>query len=434
ASSRELKRLDSVSRSPLYANFGETLTGLPTIRAYREQDRFIRNNDTSTNANNSPYFLLLTAQRWLGLRLEILGGLLVFFAALFGILAKSTIDPGLLGLSLSYALQVTQILNWCIRQFTETEIAMNAVERVEHYGFHIEVEAEAVVEGNRPEKGWPVKGDIEFKGVEMRYAPELPLVLKGVSFVIGDGEKVGVVGRTGSGKSSLMQALFRMVEPCGGEIVVDKISSQTIGLRDLRSRLAIIPQDPILFSGTFRTNLDPFNEHTDADLWDAITRSGLKSKVAEPDAGGLEGKVTDGGENLSVGQRQLLCLARAMLRKPKVLIMDEATANVDYETDALIQKALREDFATATVLTIAHRLNTIMDYDKVMVMDAGKIAELDSPANLLDRPDSKFRAMVAETGASNFEVLRAIARGEGQAVEVVASSSVDVVGEGEVKV
>ncbi|KAI8838941.1 P-loop containing nucleoside triphosphate hydrolase protein [Chytridium lagenaria] len=414
ATSRELKRLDSVSRSPLYANFGET-SRVSTIRAYREQNRFITNNDRATDANNSPYFLLLTAQRWLGLRLEILGGLLVFFASLFGILAKGSIDPGLLGLSLSYALQVTMILNWCIRQFTETEIAMNAVERVEHYGFGIDVEADAVIESNRPPKGWPSKGAIEFKDVEMRYAPGLPLVLKGVSFAIADGEKVGVVGRTGSGKSSLMQALFRMVEPAAGEIVVDGISSQTIGLSDLRSGLAIIPQDPVLFSGTFRTNLDPFSEHSDADLWDAITRSGLKSKVTEDGGEGLDGKVSDGGENLSVGQRQLLCLARAMLRKPKVLIMDEATANVDYETDALIQKALREDFAEATVLTIAHRLNTIIDYDRVMVMDAGRISEYDSPSNLLDRPDSKFRAMVAETGASNFEVLRAIARGEGNA-------------------
>ncbi|KAJ3116514.1 hypothetical protein HDU96_009500 [Phlyctochytrium bullatum] len=420
ATSRELKRLDSVSRSPLYANFGETLTGLPTIRAYREQNRFISNNDRATDGNNSPYFLLVSSQRWLGLRLEILGGVLVFFAGLFGIIARSTIDPALLGLSLSYALQVTQILNWCIRQFTETEVAMNAVERVEHYGFRIDVEADAVIPHNRPPKEWPVNGEIEFKNVEMKYAPELPLVLKGVSFAIKDGQKIGVVGRTGSGKSSLMQALFRMVEPSSGEIVIDGVSSQTIGLRDLRSKLAIIPQDPVLFSGTFRTNLDPFNEYADADLWDALARSGLKSKVAEEGAGGLEGRVTDGGENLSVGQRQLLCLARAMLRKPKVLIMDEATANVDYETDALIQKALREDFAHATVLTIAHRLNTIIDYDRVLVMDAGQISEYDSPANLLDRADSKFRAMVAETGASNFEMLKAIAHGQGQSSSAAA--------------
>ncbi|KAJ3190722.1 hypothetical protein HK101_008433 [Irineochytrium annulatum] len=430
--SRELKRLDSTTRSPLYANFGETLTGLPTIRAYREQDRFIKNNDVSTDTNNMPYYMLLTAQRWLGLRLETLGAILVFFAATFGILAKGSISPALVGLSLSYALQVTQILNWCIRQFTDTEIAMNAVERVQHYGYEVEVEADAINPNNRTPEGWPAKGTISFKGVEMQYGPDLPLVLKGVDFDIRDREKVGVVGRTGSGKSSLMQSLFRMVEISSGSIVVDGINVHEIGLRDLRVGLAIIPQDPVLFSGSYRTNLDPFDEYEDADLWDALARAGLKSKVVDTD-GGLDGKVTDGGENISVGQRQLLCLARAMLKKPRIIIMDEATANVDYETDALIQKALRDDFKDATVLTIAHRLNTIIDYDRVMVLDAGKIVEFDSPANLLDT-DSRFKGMLAETGAANFELLKALANGQGSAEDVIAvatagaSGSVDVLG------
>ncbi|KAJ3291659.1 hypothetical protein HDU79_002170 [Rhizoclosmatium sp. JEL0117] len=391
STSRELKRLDSISRSPLYANFGATLVGLPTIRAYGEQDRFIVRTDKAINENNSPYYCLLMAQRWLSLRLESFGAVLVLAAAIFGVVANGSITPSLLGLSLSYALQVTSTLSWCIRQFTETEVAMNAVERVKYYAEEVEVEAAAIIEDSRPPKGWPSTGNIDISNLEMRYAPGLPLVVKGVSFKIEDKQKVGIVGRTGSGKSSLMQALYRMVEPCGGTITVDGIDTSKIGLTDLRKGLAIIPQDPVLFTA-----------------WDAIARSGLKGKVSESEKG-LDGPVEEGGENLSVGQRQLVCLARAMVKKPKILIMDEATANVDYDTDSLIQRSLREDFGNSTVLTIAHRLNTIIDYDRVLVLDAGIIAEYDSPKNLLANQNSKFSKMVAETGANNAEMLKGIA-------------------------
>ncbi|KAJ3321041.1 hypothetical protein HDU76_000167 [Blyttiomyces sp. JEL0837] len=424
ASSRELKRLDSVSRSPLYANFGETLTGLPTIRAYRESGSFILNNDKATDANNSPYYLLFTAQRWLGFRLETLGAFLVFFAATFGIVAgKGNLSPSLLGLSLSYALQVTNILNWCVRQFTDTEIAMNAVERVDHLAHKISIEAEPILAHSRPPPGWPKTGNITFTNVSMRYSKDLPLVLKNVTFQINNKQKIGIVGRTGSGKSSLMQVLFRMFEPSSGYLTIDGIDTQSIGLKDLRSGLAIIPQDPVLFSGSFRTNLDPFGEYTDNDLWDALSRSGLKSKVAES-GGGLDSKVTDGGENLSVGQRQLLCLSRAMLKKPRILIMDEATANVDFETDALIQKAIRDDFRDATVLTIAHRLNTIIDYDRVLVMEEGRVVEFDKPGVLLGDEGSRFKGMVDETGVANAEMLKALA------VEALAVSQNKAVGVG----
>ncbi|KAI9339972.1 P-loop containing nucleoside triphosphate hydrolase protein [Obelidium mucronatum] len=411
STSRELKRLDSISRSPLYANFGSTLTGLATIRAYGEQDRFIIRTDNAINENNSPYYCLIMAQRWLSIRLESLGAFLVLAAAIFGVVAKGSISPALLGLSLSYALQVTSTLSWCIRQFTETEVAMNAVERVKYYAEQTAVEADAILPDSRPPKDWPSTGSISFTDLQMKYAPELPLVVKGVTFAITDKQKVGIVGRTGSGKSSLMQALFRMVEPCGGTIIIDGVDISKIGLADLRNGLAIIPQDPILFTGTFRSNLDPFSEHSDAELWDAVTRSGLKSKVSESEKG-LDASVDDGGENLSVGQRQLVCLARAIVKKPKILIMDEATANVDYDTDSLIQRSLREDFADATVLTIAHRLNTIIDYDRVLVLDAGVIAEYDSPKALLSNADSKFSKMVAETGASNAELLKEIANNQ----------------------
>ncbi|KAI8621186.1 P-loop containing nucleoside triphosphate hydrolase protein [Chytriomyces sp. MP71] len=407
--SRELKRLDSTSRSPLYANFGATLLGLPTIRAYGEQSRFIRNNDAATNANNSPYWLLAVSQMWLSVRLQFLGALLVFFAAMFGVLGSTTISAAILGLQLTYALQVTQILNQFVSQFTNIEIAMNAVERVNHFANHVDTEGAAIIESHRPPKGWPGNGSVSFKNVTMRYSADQPLVIKGVSFDISDKQKVGVVGRTGSGKSSLMQVLFRMVEPESGEVIVDGINTKSLGLTDLRSRLAIIPQDPVLFSGTFRSNLDPFNEHTDSEVWDAVTRAGLKNKVSE--SHGLEGFIQDGGDNLSVGQRQLLCLARAMLKKPKILVMDEATANVDYETDAFIQAALRTDFQNSTILTIAHRLNTIIDYDRVLVLDAGLVAEFDSPLALLTDTSSKFYSMVAETGSSNLDLLKSMTQG-----------------------
>ncbi|KAJ3033620.1 hypothetical protein HDV00_006018 [Rhizophlyctis rosea] len=416
--SRELKRIDSLTRSPLYAHVGETLTGLPTIRAYRDQNRFISLNDGMIDTNNSPYYLLVTAQRWLSVRLETLGSLLVFCAAAFGLASRTNenISTALVGLSLSYALQVTQTLNFCVRQFTDTEVAMNAVERVEEYAYRLNVEdtyGPRVVEGKSVEEvkasGWPRTGSIVAEDVVMRYAPDLPEVLKNVSFIIRNGEKVGVVGRTGSGKSSLMVALFRLVELEGGVIEIDGVDAASIPLKELRSGLSIIPQDPVVFSGTVRSNLDPFNVHEDSAIWDALERAGIKERVVK-EGKGLEMPISEGGENLSVGQRQLLCLARAMLKKPNILVLDEATANIDYETDAVIQKVLRSDFDGVTVVTIAHRLNTIIDYDRVMVLSAGEILEYDSPKNLLKLEGGKFKAMVDETGPVNADLLKSLAK------------------------
>ncbi|KAJ3028172.1 UNVERIFIED_CONTAM: hypothetical protein HDU68_002318 [Siphonaria sp. JEL0065] len=408
---RELKRLDSTTKSPLYANFGETILGISTIRAYSDEDRFIDRNDLVTDVTNAPYYLLVTCQNWLSIRLQFIGSALVLLASMFGVFS-STITPSLFGLCLSYSLTVTQTLAMAVQNFTQTEIAMNSVERVEHYAFRLDSEGDAINPDKRPPTSpqpWPQKGEIEFKNVTMRYAPALPFVLNNVSFKIHDGEKVGIVGRTGSGKSSLMQVLFRMTEPEeGSTMIIDGLETSRaggLGLLDIRTALAIIPQDPVVFSGSFRSNMDPFNQHTDDELWDALTRAGLKAKVLKNE-GKLEAIVEAGGENLSVGERQLLCLSRAMLKTPKILIMDEATANVDYETDAMIQKALREDFKDATVLTIAHRLNTIMDYDRVMVLDKGELTEFDSPRNLLANEGSMFSALVAQTGEQNAEALK----------------------------
>ncbi|ORY46466.1 hypothetical protein BCR33DRAFT_753523 [Rhizoclosmatium globosum] len=381
---REIKRLSSTARSPWFNNFGESIVGISTIRAYGDQKRFIERNDTAMDVSNSPNFYLTTGGSWLSIRLQLIGSALVL-----------VLSATLFGLCLTYSLTITQTLSMMVQQFTACELAMNSAERVEHYAYRVEVENDGQ---HKPPSNWPEKGTIEFKEVTMRYAPHLPVVLDTVSFDIRNKEKVGIVGRTGSGKSSLTQAIFR-IATTEGLIKIDGIDINSVSLKDLR----LI--SPSFLSGTFRFNMDPVGEYSDADLWNALDRAGMKKKVNSLE-GKLDATVQANGDNLSVGERQLLCLARAMLKKPKVLIMDEATANVDYETDAAIGKALREDFQDSTVLTIAHRLNTVMDYDRILVLDAGKVAEFDSPRNLVANEDTIFYNLVAQTGESNAAVLK----------------------------
>ncbi|KAF9104630.1 hypothetical protein BGX29_001523 [Mortierella sp. GBA35] len=426
SSSREIKRIDSILRSSLYAHFAETLSGLATIRAYREQKRFIGRNAYFIDLENRPYFISYSIQRWLGVRIETIANTLVFCTSLLGVCGRFDIDAATIGLVLSYSMSVTGTFNWCVRQFAEVENNMNAVERLYYYSEELTVEADAVIPDNRPSDSWPSTGGISIRNLDMRYRPELPLVLRNLSLDIKGGEKIGVVGRTGAGKSSIMMALFRLVEPSAGTMEIDGVDICKIGLFDLRTRLAIIPQDPVLFSGTIRSNLDPFEKRTDQELWEVLERSDLKTYVTSCE-GGLDSQVTEFGENLSVGQRQLLCLARAMLTRARVIIMDEATASVDVATDVMLQKAIRVDFAQSTVLTIAHRLNTVIDYSRVLVLDHGEIKEFDTPANLLSRPDSVFSSMVDETGPANSALLRqlanAAAAGNAIAVEEVLGAS-----------
>ncbi|KAF9181719.1 hypothetical protein BGZ50_005356 [Haplosporangium sp. Z 11] len=419
SSSRELKRLDSILRSSLYAHFSETLSGLATIRAYRVQERFIGRNAYFIDLENRPYFTSFAIQRWLGVRLETIANTLVFCTSLLGVCGRYQIGASTIGLVLSYSMSVTGTFNWCVRQYAEVENNMNAVERLHHYANELQVEADAIIPDNRPAASWPSAGAISIRNLEMRYRPELPSVLHNLSLDIKGGEKIGVVGRTGAGKSSIMMALFRLVEPSKGTMEIDGVDISKIGLHDLRTRLAIIPQDPVLFSGTIRSNLDPFEKRSDQELWEVLERSDLKSYVQSCE-GGLDSQVTEFGENLSVGQRQLLCLARAMLTHAKVIIMDEATASVDVATDVMLQKAIRVDFANSTVLTIAHRLNTVIDYTRVLVLDHGEIKEFDTPANLLSRPDSVFSSMVEETGPMNAALLRSLATAaaEGNTLDV----------------
>ncbi|XP_060581167.1 multidrug resistance-associated protein 1-like isoform X5 [Ruditapes philippinarum] len=396
ATSRQLKRLESVSRSPIYSHFGETVTGVTTVRAYRQQERFIETSDNKVDDNLECHYPTIISNRWLAIRLEFVGNCILFFAALFAVIARNDLSPGIVGLSITYALNVTQTLNWMVRMTTELETNIVAVERVKEYS-ETPTEAAWEVEDKRPSENWPEKGEVKFVDYGTRYREGLDLVIKGIDCTVKPGEKVGIVGRTGAGKSSLTLALFRIIEPAQGHIIIDGVNIGEIGLHDLRSKLTIIPQEPVLFSGTLRMNLDPFDEHTDDAVWTALEHAHLKAFVAELPTK-LEHECTEGGENLSVGQRQLVCLARALLRKTKILILDEATAAVDLETDDLIQHTIRTEFSDATVLTIAHRLNTIMDYTRVMVLDQGKIKEFQSPQELLQDKDSIFYGMAADAG------------------------------------
>lgn len=380
-SSREVKRLESISRSPVFAHFAESLAGAQVIRAFEAEDRFAHENILRFEGNQRAFFTMISLNRWLGTRLEFLGAIIVFAATAFAFVSHASGGPfsaGLAGVSITYALMVSGGLNWAVRMVSEVESNMNAVERVTHYA---QVQAERW-DGVIPPDDWPSQGAIQIDDLHFAYRPHLPPVLKGISCAIGAGEKVGVIGRTGAGKSSLMLALFRIVEPTSGRILIDGVDTTTLELASLRSRIAIIPQDPVLFSGTIRDNIDPFHQSSDAELEDALARAHLASFLATL-PGGLQASVKEGGANFSVGQKQLLCLARALLKRANILIMDEATASVDFETDAAIQQTIRREFRHATVITIAHRLNTILDCDRVFVLEAGKIVQMDSPRRVL---------------------------------------------------
>ncbi|KAI0009038.1 P-loop containing nucleoside triphosphate hydrolase protein, partial [Xylariaceae sp. FL0662B] len=429
--SRDLKRLESVNRSPLFQQFGETLSGVTTIRAYGDERRFIRDNLSRINTQSRPFIFLWAANRWLAFRTDLLGDFVSFFAGVFVILSLGKIDAGSAGLSLSYAIGFSENILWLIRLYAVNEQNMNSVERIKEY---LDVEQEAApITKNRPPHNWPAHGAVEFIGYSTRYRKELDLVLKNVTFNILPGEKVGIVGRTGAGKSSLTLAVFRALEAESGRILIDDVDIGMIGLQDLREAITIVPQDPTLFTGTIRTNLDPFNLYTDEEVFTALRKVQLIGPNETPitqgllpstPTGGLENSqeasvpaspiaanknifldlsspVAESGTNLSQGQRQLLCLARAMLKNPRVLVMDEATASIDYATDSKIQGTIRQ--LTSTIITIAHRLATIVDYDKVLVLDHGEVVEYDHPYELLTKEDGSFRSMCEMSG--DMEVL-----------------------------
>ncbi|KAF9404358.1 Multidrug resistance-associated protein 1, partial [Podila epigama] len=429
-SNRALKRIDSVSKSPIYQHFSETLAGVTTIRALGANGRFIDDNAKKADLSASAYFVWAASNRWLQIRLESLGAVIVLAAALFAVLSRNSLATGSVGLALSYAMSVTIDITWLLRSYCDLQNQLVAVERLDEYS-RKNPEAPAETDVKLPEN-WPNEGRVEFRNYSTRYRQGLDLVVKNVSFEVQPAEKVGIVGRTGAGKSSLTLALFRIVEAAnshwakashngsdadadpskkhkiadlekveieedGGSIWIDGVDISTVGLKYLRQHLAIIPQDPTLFVGTIRENLDPFDELQDAELWEALERAHLKEHISSL-AGGLSFKVSQNGDNFSVGQRSLICLARALLRKTKILVMDEATAAVDVETDELIQKTIRKEFKDRTILTIAHRIKTVMDSDKILVLEKGRVEEFESPQTLFQRPGSLFYSLAEQAG------------------------------------
>ncbi|XP_055958232.1 ATP-binding cassette sub-family C member 3-like [Patella vulgata] len=385
--SRQLKRLESVTKSPIYSHFGESIQGSLNIRAYEARERFVKDSRSLIDKNQIYYFAGISANRWLGIWIEFISSCVVFAAALFSLLSPGA-TGGSLGLSVTYALQITSSLKWLVRTLSDLETNIVSVERVKEYS-ELKSEGSWMNRHNRPPVDWPEAGNIQFQLYSTRYRPGLDLVLKIISCDIKPGEKIGIVGRTGAGKSSFVLALFRLVESVAGSIYIDDRRIDDMGLHDLRSKLTILPQDPVLFAGSLRMNLDPFGCYNDEDIWTALTLAHLKVYVKSL-PGGLSYDCGEGGQNFSVGQRQLVCLARALLRKTKVLILDEATAAVDLMTDNLIQETVRSEFKDCTILTVAHRINTIMDYDRVMVLGGGKIIEFDKPAILLQDEESSF--------------------------------------------
>ncbi|OCT92610.1 hypothetical protein XELAEV_18015666mg [Xenopus laevis] len=404
--SRDIKRLESTTRSPVFSHLSSSLQGLWTIRAFRAEKRFQDLFDAQQDLHSEAWFLFLTTSRWLAVRLDAICAVFVMAIAFGSIILAENLDAGQVGLALSYGITIMGTFQWGVRQSAEVENLMISVERVMEY---TQLEKEAKWESkNPPPTDWPTKGMITFENVNFSYSLDGPLVLRHLNASIRPKEKVGIVGRTGAGKSSLISALFRLAEP-EGKIWIDKYLTSELGLHDLRKKMSIIPQEPVLFTGTMRKNLDPFDEHADEELWAVLEEVQLKEAVDEL-PGKIETQLSESGSNFSVGQRQLVCLARAILRRNRILIIDEATANVDPRTDELIQKTIREKFAECTVLTIAHRLNTIIDSDKIMVLDSGSVKEYDEPYVLLQNKESLFYKMVQQVGKAEATTLNEAAK------------------------
>ncbi|PVD36248.1 hypothetical protein C0Q70_03226 [Pomacea canaliculata] len=396
ATSRQLRRLDAKFRSPIYSHFSETLQGCSVVRAFGAQLRFVEEAERRIDENTHFRFYLYGGNRWLGFRLSFLGAVVVLTTSLMAVATRQSESAGLMGLAFLYSLEITGIMDFFVGSWSTLESDMVSVERVKEYT-DLGVEAPWEISAHKPPDSWPEHGDVKIDDIALRYRDGLDLVLDGVSVHVSSKEKVGIVGRTGAGKSSLTTALFRLVELARGKVYIDDRDTSLMGLHDLRSGLAILPQDPVIFAGSLRSNLDPFSQYNDQEVWTALEHAHLKTFVTcLPD--GLEYDCGEGGTNLSMGQRQLVCLARTLLRKNKVLVLDEATAAVDMETDELIQQTLRTQFAACTILTIAHRLNTIMDYDKILVLDKGQVMAFDTPQHLLQDSNSIFYKMVESAG------------------------------------
>jgi ATP-binding cassette subfamily C (CFTR/MRP) protein 5 len=435
---RSLKRLESIARSPLAAVMNESLGGLPTIRAYGAAAMYRQRHSAALADADRTMHSRRCMQRWFGIRIDGLSTSIVFMTCLVIVLmatnmSRDELDGAIpfFGISLAYAMAISGATSFFTQMLSEIVSMFSSVERIKEFVDGIPQERVVVYGSGQPDDSrppvpaasWPAAGRVEFRDVQLRYRDGLPLVLKGVSFAVGGGEKVGVVGRTGSGKSTLMLALFRMVELAtreehddsaapddtfGGSILIDGVDIATVAQRDLRSRITMIPQDPVLFVGTVRSNLDPFVGHDDDELWAVLEHVNMAERV-RGEAEGLLAAVAERGANFSAGERQLLCLARAILKRCQILLLDEATASIDTAQDALVQAVIREQFSGCTVLTIAHRLATIIDSDKVLVLDAGQVREFAAPADLLRDDTTAFAGMVAQLGPAQYAELAAAA-------------------------
>ncbi|KAJ8643116.1 hypothetical protein MRB53_004864 [Persea americana] len=408
ATARELARLVGVCKAPCIQHFAESFSGSTTIRSFEQEERFMDTNLHLIDGYSRPKFHNAGAMEWLCFRLDMLSSIAFAFSLVFLIsMPRGAIDPAIAGLAVTYGLNLNMLQAWVIWSLCNLENKIISVERLFQYAC-IPCEPPLVIEANRPGHDWPAQGDVNISDLQVRYAPHMPLVLRGITCTFSGGTKTGIVGRTGSGKSTLIQTLFRIVDPVGGHILIDGIDISTIGLHDLRSRLSIIPQDPTMFEGTLRSNLDPLEEYADEQIWEALDRCQLGEEVRSKE-GKLDSAVAENGENWSMGQRQLVCLGRVLLKRSKVLVLDEATASVDTATDNLIQQTLRQQFSDSTVITIAHRITSVLDSDMVLLLDNGVITEYDSPTTLLENKSSAFARLVAEYSvgsSSRFEYTR----------------------------
>ncbi|KAL9828538.1 ABC transporter C family member 3 [Arabidopsis thaliana] len=391
AAARELSRLVGVCKAPLIQHFSETISGATTIRSFSQEFRFRSDNMRLSDGYSRPKFYTAGAMEWLCFRLDMLSSLTFVFSLVFLVsIPTGVIDPSLAGLAVTYGLSLNTLQAWLIWTLCNLENKIISVERILQYA-SVPSEPPLVIESNRPEQSWPSRGEVEIRPI----CSHMPLVLRGITCTFKGGLRTGIVGRTGSGKSTLIQTLFRIVEPSAGEIRIDGVNILTIGLHDLRLRLSIIPQDPTMFEGTMRSNLDPLEEYTDDQIWEALDKCQLGDEVRKKEQK-LDSSVSENGDNWSMGQRQLVCLGRVLLKRSKILVLDEATASVDTATDNLIQKTLREHFSDCTVITIAHRISSVIDSDMVLLLSNGIIEEYDTPVRLLEDKSSSFSKLVAE--------------------------------------
>ncbi|KAH3675902.1 hypothetical protein WICPIJ_009219 [Wickerhamomyces pijperi] len=400
ATSREVKRLEAINRSFILNNFNESISGGTTIKSFGSQHRFIARNSVFSDRLNEVYFVVVSNQRWISLSLDSLGVVALFIVSMMVITGVFHVSASAAGLLIYYMTDFSWLVSNILNDYVEFENDMNSVERLMQYAKYMAQEAPYRSSDMNPvqslQSSWPESGAIEFDNVSLRYRENLPLVLNNLSIKIKESEKIGICGRTGAGKSSLMVALYRLSELSGGSITIDGVDISKIGLHDLRSKLSIIPQDPVLFEGTIRRNLDPFSEKTDAQLWDALRRSHLvkdPEAIQKTDKFHLDSAVVENGENFSLGERQLIALARALVRQTRILILDEATSSVDYETDHLIQTTIAEEFKSCTILCIAHRLKTIVGYDRILVLEKGRLEEFGRPLELYQREGGLFKEM-----------------------------------------